>query len=67
MQRRFYANWDLAPVLLTTEQAGLLLQLTPERVTRLCANGTLPACKVGKSWRIDRDRLREWWEVNKRA
>lgn len=62
MQRRFYTNWNLAPALLTTEQAGMLLQMTPEHVKRLCARGDLPAQKIGKLWRVDKERLKAWME-----
>ena len=67
MQRRFYSSWNLAPALLTTEQAGLLLQMTPEHVKRLCAKKKLPAQKIGNLWRVDKDKLKAWMEGSQQS
>jgi excisionase family DNA binding protein len=37
---------------LTTQQAGEILGVTPQRVLALIRNGRLPAIKVGRDWLI---------------
>ncbi len=38
--------------LLTTQQAGEFLGVTPQRILALIRNGRLPAMKVGRDWLI---------------
>jgi len=57
--RTTYTNWNALPLILTTTQAALLLQITPDRIAYLCKTGAIPAAQVGKGWRIDRDVIRE--------
>ncbi len=53
-------SWDDYPPILTTEQAGEILGI--KQMTTIidrCKSGEFPAMKVGgKTWRIDRDKLR---------
>lgn len=58
MQRSYYFDWRHLPLLLTPDQAGKLLQITPECVRKLCAAGKLPAIQAGKQWRIDAAAIR---------
>jgi excisionase family DNA binding protein len=53
---------SVASAVLTPEQAAAELQLHPNTVYKLLADGALPGRKVGKSWRIPRVRLMEWLE-----
>lgn len=55
---RPYTNWNSVPVLLSPEQAAVLLQMTPEHIRRMCRLGQIPAIHVGKIWRIDREVIR---------
>ncbi len=52
----------MASSVLTPEQAAAELQLHPNTVYKLLAEGSLPGRKVGSSWRIPRARLMEWLE-----
>ena len=52
MARKIYTDWGRVPLLLTLEEAGLLLRVTPECVRVLCVKGKLPAMQVGKQWRV---------------
>lgn len=56
-QKRRYYNWDNIPVLLSLQEASVLLQVTPECLRKQCIAGTRPAIRIGKSWRVDRDAL----------
>lgn len=46
------------PLLMTTRQAADCLQITA-RVTKLCQRGELPGVRVGRLWRVNRDKLAE--------
>ena len=48
--------------ILTTEQVADLLHQTPAWVRAKSRDGVLPARKLGKGWRYDRDELTAWWE-----
>ena len=39
MARNIYTDWGRVPLLLTLEEAGLLLRVTPECVRVLCVKG----------------------------
>ena len=43
--------------LITATQAAALLGTTYPTVTRMCRMGVLPAVKVGRQWRLNRERL----------
>jgi len=53
---------DIAPALLTVEQAARYLALGRSKTYALVANGTLPAVKLGRSVRVPRGRLDAWLE-----
>lgn len=57
-KRKAFTNWDDIPVIIDPALASVLLGRTPEGVTKMCREGKLPATKLGREWRIDRDRLR---------
>lgn len=59
-QKRRYYNWDNIPVLLSLQEASVLLQVTPECIRKYCISGKLPAIQIGKSWHVDRDALMHW-------
>ena len=48
------------PMLLSTDQARDILNLSERSITRMCADGRLKAVKVGGVWRINRDALLEF-------
>jgi len=48
-------EWNELPLVLTTEEAAQLLRVTVKTIKTMCAEGRLPAAKVGRAWRINRD------------
>lgn len=48
------------PTLMTTEQTAAFLQLAPWTVRRKARDGQIPVLRIGRQWRFDPDRLREW-------
>lgn len=51
-------NWDKLPPLLDADIVAQILGVDDGTVRRLCRENQLPAKKLGKLWRIDRDKLR---------
>lgn len=45
------------PVICDSAEAGLLLRVYPETVSKMARDGVLPGVKVGQSWRFRRDDL----------
>ena len=45
---------------LSTDEAAALADLTARGIRRACQEGRLPAAKVGRSWRIDREDFEIW-------
>lgn len=45
------------PISLTLDQAAMLLQLQRTTVKKMAAAGQIPAYKVGKLWRVDKNLL----------
>ena len=45
------------PALLTVAEAALGLRVSAATVKRLCADGDLPAIRVGHQWRISADAI----------
>ncbi len=52
------------PTLMTVEEAAQYLRLHPSTVYRLVRLRKLPAVKVGKQWRLDRETLEGWLREN---
>lgn len=48
-----------APLYLTAREVAEQLRISPMTAIRLCRDGKLPAVKVGGTWRIPADELRE--------
>jgi excisionase family DNA binding protein len=48
--------------ILTVEQVAELLQVTPGWVRAASREERIPARKLGKYWRFDRDEVIAWWE-----
>jgi excisionase family DNA binding protein len=61
MQRmpKYYCDWSRLPLMLTINQAAVLIQITPEHLRTLCRKGIVPAMQLGQEWRIDREVMRE--------
>lgn len=50
---------EAMPALLDTYQYARITGESPNAITRRCANGELPAVKVGKAWRINKVKVLE--------
>ena len=48
---------DELPVICDCAEAGLLLRVYPETVSKMARDGILPGVKIGQSWRFRRDDL----------
>lgn len=54
-----------APVFLTAEQVAALLQVSEKSVLRwAAADATMPALRIGRTLRFDRERLLAWFRLN---
>ena len=58
-----YVRWDKVPVVLTSGEVAVLLDMREPYARDLMRDGEIPgAKKVGKSWRVERDTLRRYFE-----
>jgi excisionase family DNA binding protein len=48
--------------IMTVEEAAEYLELDPLTVRQLAKEGAIPACKLGRQWRMKRDLLDRWFE-----
>lgn len=51
-------NWDDLPIIMDAVLVSLLLGCSEGKVRRMARDGTLPAYKVGREIRFDRDELK---------
>ena len=60
-----YKNWDDLPLILGLTEISVLTGLGPERIRQLCAKGELPAFRVGKLWKVEKNDLKDWFDSQK--
>ena len=48
---------------MTVAEVATVLRRHPLRVYALCADGTIPAVRLGRQWRIPRSAFARWLEV----
>ena len=65
MRQKPYFTWDEVPVLISLEQAAILLGIGVDAVRKHCVNNELPAKKIGKVWHIDKQKLMEQFGYRK--
>lgn len=58
----YIRDWSELPVLMTLEQCAAVLNCTYENVRLLVKHGELPARKIGKSWRVNKEALKKMFE-----
>lgn len=56
------SQWADLPLVLTSEQAAKVLQLTRRTITNMLDRGDLRGVKIGKEWRISRAELMRFVE-----
>jgi len=54
------AMQDEAPQLLTPNEVAEWLKVTPDWVKEMARDGEMPAMKLGRYWRFDRDAVADW-------
>lgn len=52
-------NWEALPIVLDVSTVAILLDASVSYVRKALERGDLPGGKIGREWRIDRDKLRE--------
>ncbi len=50
-------NWDDLPLVLTAKEAAQILRVGRNILNRMFRDGEIPANKIGRAWRVDRDVL----------
>ena len=58
-RQHMITNWDDVPVVMDLTMAARVLGITERHLAVQCREGTFPACKIGRFWRINkRDLMR---------
>lgn len=57
------AQWSDLPLVLTSDQAAAVLQLTRRTITNMLDRGDLRGVKIGKEWRVSRAELQRFVEA----
>jgi excisionase family DNA binding protein len=58
------AEWSDLPLVLTSDQAALVLQVTRRTLTNMLDRGVLRGVKIGKEWRVSRAEMMRFAEGN---
>lgn len=58
MSKKVYTSWEDAPAILTLPQMAQLLQIHLNTAKNWVASGKVPAVKVGRAWRIDKEDIK---------
>jgi excisionase family DNA binding protein len=61
------SQWSDLPLVLTTEQAAVVLQLKRRTIANMLDRGDLRGVKVGKDWRVSRSELIRFVEGHAQA
>lgn len=59
----YYKNWEVMPVILTTEECAAVLRVSEDTILRKIKRGELEATKVMGHWRISKDHLKKLFNV----
>lgn len=59
-RERPITNWEDVPVIMDVPFVARLLGFTPDKISRKCAKGEIPAHKIFSKWRINKDELIEY-------
>ena len=60
-----YMNWDEVPLILSIGDLSRLTGYNRNTLKLYCAKGLLPAYKLGKEWRINKEDYMNWAEQQK--
>lgn len=48
------------PTIMTLKEVATYLRLHETSIYRMCKQGTIPAYKVGRSWRFKKEKIDQW-------
>lgn len=57
---RPFTNWDSVPVLFGSDVCAMVLGIPINTIQKMAKNGKIPAHKLGKNYRYEKDEIREW-------
>lgn len=60
-----YMNWDEVPLIMGIQELSQLTGYNQNTLKLYCAKGMLPAYKLGKEWRINKEDYMNWAEQQK--
>ena len=58
--KNIVTDWSRVPVLFDVNFAVRLLGISEQSIRRFAANGIIPAKKVGKDWRFEKDAIYQY-------
>lgn len=60
---RYFTSWEDVPIILDIATAALILGMPYDSVRKHIRDGTIPASKIGKLWRITKEALKAFLEA----
>lgn len=49
------------------KEAAEILEVTPQRISQMCKDETIPHYRIGRTVKIDRERFFQWLESRRRG
>ena len=65
-KRMLVMSWDEVPVVVDLPYIAYILGVSKEQVRKYCLSGVLPAFKLDKTWRINKQDLMKFCGVNEK-
>lgn len=59
-RQRTIWEWEQLPAVIGVRELANLLKVSEQMARSLLRDGKIPACKVGRNWRIETDAVREF-------
>ncbi|MBR5826633.1 MAG: helix-turn-helix domain-containing protein [Clostridia bacterium] len=61
----YIRDWNQLPPVLTVQEVAMLMQTNEQVIRKYAREKLIPAVKFGKSWRFEKNALREYMEGGK--
>ena len=58
--KRTFNNWDSVPILFGSDVCAMVLGIPVNTIQKMAKNGIIPAHKIGKNYRYEKDEIRKW-------
>ena len=58
--KRTFNNWDSVPILFGSDICAMVLGIPVNTIQKMAKNGIIPAHKIGKNYRYEKDEIRKW-------